>query len=60
MSKHWRHLIANQSRAKVAEKSHDNKSDHIWFAALAAFSAGVFYLFAYYFGGTIWHALAGG
>lgn len=50
----------NQSRVKVAQRTHDNNLNTVWFAALASFSAGVFYFFSYYFWGSLWHALTGG
>ena len=60
MSKRLRQLIEDQSKVKVIEHSHQDNSDLVWYATFAAIAASVFYFFAYYFGGTIWHALAGG
>ena len=60
MSKRLRRLIENQPQIIVAQHTHDNTMDKVWYATLAALFAGVFYFFGYYFGGTLWHALTGG
>ena len=60
MLKRYRQLIENQSKVKVIAQAHDTSKDTVWFVALAATIAGVFYFFSYYFGGDLWRVLAGG
>jgi hypothetical protein len=60
MSKHYHHLIKNQSKVKVMAQAHDTSKNDVWFVALAATFAGVFYFFSYYFWGDLWRVLAGG
>jgi hypothetical protein len=49
MSKRLLHLIKNQPQVKVAQHTHDAGLDNVKFATFAAFVAGVFYFFGYYF-----------
>lgn len=55
------HLLSqNQSKVKVIAQAHPVPMDKAWFVTLAAFVAGVFYFFGYYFWGDVWRVLAGG
>jgi hypothetical protein len=62
MSKRRRQLIENQAKIKVVAQAHNASADNkVWFVTLAAFFAGVFYFWAYYFfGDEVWRVLAGG
>ena len=62
MSRRYRQLIANQAKVKVVAQAHDTSvANKVWFVTLAAFFAGVFYFFGYYFwGSVVWRVLAGG
>ncbi len=62
MSRRYHQLIENQAKVRVVAQAHDASADHkVWFMTLAAFFAGVFYFFGYYFwGDEVWRVLAGG
>ena len=57
MSKRMRHLIENQAKVKVAQRSLDKNDDNFVYIALAFVSAGVFYFFGYYFWDTVGRVL---
>lgn len=56
MSKQLHHLTQNKIQAKAAQR---NDLGTVWFAALAAGFAGVFYFWGYYFWGAMGSVLTG-
>ncbi len=61
MSRQHRQLIANQAKIKVVAQAHDaSVANKVWFVTLAAFFAGVFYFFGYYWWNEVGRVLAGG
>lgn len=51
------HQLEKQTQVKVVQQIQATSLDQAWFATLAAFFAGVFYFFSYYFWGTAWRVL---
>jgi len=60
VSRRYLHHLENQAKVKVVQHAQDIDLRSFWFAALAVVFAGVFYFWAYYFGGDWWRVLTGG
>ena len=52
MAKILRQRTQSQAQVRVAQLSQTNDMGRFWFGALAAFAAGVFYFWSYFYGFT--------
>ena len=60
MSQQLRQIPTQHPNQAVALQAQSDSLNSFWFYALAAYFAGVFYFFSYYFWGILWGVLSRG